>query len=87
MLGYGMSPTQAFHVLRGFLADPRHRFVADGLGCEDHALQADRIIGANHVTDHYLIALARRHGLTLVAFDGPLIRTFTGEPGLVAPVP
>ena len=86
-LGYGMLPAQALHVLRRLLADPRHRFVADDLGCEDHSLQADRIMGANHVTDHYLVALARRHGMTLITFDEPLIRTFTGEPGLVAPVP
>lgn len=38
MLGFGMSPEQAFGVLRRFLADPRHRFIPDDLSCEDRVL-------------------------------------------------
>ena len=87
MLGYGLSPATAFQVLRRFLADPRHRFVPDDLGGEEHSLRTDRIHGANHVTDHYLAALARRHRLSLVTFDEPLIRAFAEESGLVILVP
>src|SRR2546430_10361967 len=65
MLGYGMSPEHAFIVLRKFLADSRHRFVQDDVSCEDRVLFTERIPGANHVTDHYLAALARQHGLSL----------------------
>ena len=83
MLGYGMSPEQAFGVLRRFLADPRHRFVADDLSCEDRVLLTERIPGANQVTDHYLAALGRQHRLTLATFDDALSRAFPDEPGLV----
>lgn len=87
MLGYGMSPEQAFGVLRRFLADGRHRFIADDLSCEDRVLLTERIPGANHVTDHYLVALARQHRLTLATFDGILSRTFPDEPELTLLVP
>lgn len=83
MLGFGMSPEQAFGVLRRFLADRRHRFIPDDLSCEDRVLLAERIPGANDVTDHYLAALARQHGLTLATFDEPLSRAFSDEPALV----
>lgn len=83
MLGYGMSPEQAFGVLRGLLADSRHCFVPDDLSCEDRILLTERIPGANHVTDHYLVALARQHHLTLATFDASLSRAFFEEPGVV----
>jgi toxin-antitoxin system PIN domain toxin len=83
MLGFGMSPDQAFGVLRRFLADPRHRFVPDDLSCEDRVVRTDWMEGANQVTDHYLVALARQHRLTLATFDRPLARAFAGESGLV----
>ncbi len=84
LLGYSMSPDQAFSVLRRFLADTRHHFVADDLSCEDRVLRTDLMGGANQVTDHYLIALARRHRLSLATFDEPLAKTFASEAGLVA---
>lgn len=87
MLGYGISPEQAFVVLRRFLSDPRHRFVPDDLSCGDRVLLTERIPGASHVTDHYLAALARQHGLTLATFDQGLSRTFSEEPGLAMLVP
>ena len=83
MLGFGMSPETAFGVLRRFLADPRHRFIPDDLSCEDRVLLTERIPGSNHVTDHYLAALARQHGLALATFDEPLSRAFPDEPALV----
>ena len=86
MLGYGMSPEQAFGVLRKLLADSRHRFVADDLSCEDRVLLTERIPGTNHVTDHYLAALARQHGLCLATFDAALSKAFPDEPGLVEAV-
>jgi toxin-antitoxin system PIN domain toxin len=83
ILGYGMSPDQAFGVLRRLLADPRHRFVPDDLSCEDRVVRTDWMNGTNQVTDHYLVALARQHRLTLATFDQPLARAFADEPGLV----
>ena len=83
MLGFGMSPDQAFGILRRFLADPRHLFIPDDLSCEDRGLLTERIPGSNDVTDHYLAGLARHHGFTLATFDGPLSRAFPAEPGLV----
>ena len=87
LLGYGMSPEQAFDVLRKLLADARHHFVPDDLSCEDRVLLTERIPSANHVTDHYLAALARQHGLSLATFDDALSRAFPDEPGLVELVP
>jgi toxin-antitoxin system PIN domain toxin len=83
MFGFGMSPEQAFGVLRRFLADPRHRFIAADLSCEDRVLLTENIPGSNRVTDHYLAALARQHGLALATFDEPLSRAFPDEPGLL----
>ena len=87
MLGYGMSPEQAFGVLRRLLADSRHRFVPDDLSCEDRVLLTERIPGANNVTDHYLAALARQHGMALATFDEPLSGAFPDESGLVELLP
>jgi toxin-antitoxin system PIN domain toxin len=83
MLGFGMSPEEAFSVLRQFLADPRHRFIPDDLSCQDRVLLTERIPGSNHVTDHYLTALARQHNLTLATMDAALRRAFSDEPNLV----
>jgi hypothetical protein len=67
--------------------DPRHRFIKDDLSCEDHVLLTERIPGANHITDHYLVALARQLKLTLATFDELLSRAFLDEPGAVELVP
>jgi hypothetical protein len=82
-LGYSLSPDQAFTILRRFLADKRHRFVPDDLGCEDRILRTDLIASTKQVTDHYLIALARQHKLSLITFDDVLAKTFSQEAGLV----
>ena len=87
LLGYSMTPDQAFGVLRQFLADARHHFIPDDLSCEDRVLRTDLTIGANQVTDHYLAALARQHRLSLATLDAPLARTFANESGLVLLVP
>ena len=39
--------------------------------------------GPNQITDHYLVALARQHQVSLATLDEPLARSFAGEPGLV----
>jgi toxin-antitoxin system PIN domain toxin len=82
-LGYGMSPDEAFAVLRRLLADSRHRFVPDDLSCDDRVVRTDWISSTNQVTDHYLVALARQHRVTLATFDEPLAARFAGEDGLV----
>ena len=78
-----MSPDQAFSVLRRFLADGRHRFVSDDLNCADRVLRTDLMTGGNQVTDHYLVALARKHGFALATFDESLASTFSQETDLV----
>ena len=59
LLGYGMTPDDAFGVLRRLLADPRHRFIPDDLSCGDRVVRTDLMSGPNQMTDRYLIALAR----------------------------
>lgn len=83
LLGYGMSPDQAFGILRRLLSDPRHQFVPDDLSCEARIIHAELMSGANQITDHYLVALARQHNLKLATFDEPLVNAFRFEPGLV----
>ena len=83
LLGYSMSPDQAFGVLRRLLADSRHRFVPDDLSCEDRSVRTDLMGGANQITDHYLVALAPQHRLSLATLDEPLARAFVGEAQLV----
>jgi toxin-antitoxin system PIN domain toxin len=83
LLGYSLSLEQAFGVLRRFLTDPRHRFIPDNLSCEDRVVRTDRMGGANQITDHYLAAMARQHGLTLATFDQPLVKALASEGDLV----
>jgi uncharacterized protein len=83
LLGYGMSPEQAFSVLRRFVADARHRFIPDDLSCEDRVVRTDLMGGPNQITDRYLVALARQHQLGLATLDEPLVKAFASEPGLV----
>ncbi len=45
------------------------------------------VAGSNQVTDHYLAALSRQHGLALATFEEALSRAFPDEPNLVDPVP
>ena len=78
-----LSADQAFGVLRGFLADRRHHFIPDDLSCEDRVVRTDLMTGANQVTDHYLVAVARQHRLTLATFDEPLAAAFAKESDLV----
>ena len=82
-LGYGLTPEQAFGVLRRLVADPRHQFVPDDLSCEDRVVRTDLMGGPNQITDRYLVALARQHQLSLATLDEPLARSFAGEAGLV----
>lgn len=82
-LGYSLSPEYAFRALRRLLSDPRHRFIPDGISVEDRVLLTEHIAGPNQITDHYLAALARQHGLVLATFDVALSRAFPTEPNLV----
>jgi toxin-antitoxin system PIN domain toxin len=82
LLGYSMSPEQAFSVLRRFLSEPRHHFVPDDLNCLDRIVRTDLMGSANQITDHYLLALARQHRLTFATFDQPLVRATAAEPSL-----
>jgi uncharacterized protein len=83
LLGYGLTPEVAFGVLREFLADPRHAFISDDLSCTDRVVRTELMASANQITDRYLVALARQHGLSLATLDQPLARSFEHETGLV----
>jgi len=83
LLGYGLTPEMAFGVLRQFIADPRHEFIADDLSCTDRVVRTEQMTGANQITDRYLVALARQHGFSLATLDQPLAKSFSDETGLV----
>lgn len=82
LLGYGMTPEQAFVVLRRFLGDQRHHFVPDDVSAEDRVLRTDLMRRAYDVTDFYLVALARQRRLTVATFDESLVSAFANEPGV-----
>lgn len=86
LLGYGMTPDQAFGVLRRFIADERHQFIPDDLSCEERGLRTDLMTSPGQVTDYYLVALARSHSISLATLDGPLAAVFAGESGLIAQI-
>jgi toxin-antitoxin system PIN domain toxin len=83
LLGYGLTPELAFGVLRLFTADPRHEFIPDDLSCADRVVRTELMTGANQITDRYLVALARQHGLSLATLDQPLAKSFADEMGVV----
>jgi uncharacterized protein len=83
LLGYGLTPEVAFGVLRQFISDPRHQFVPDDLSCNDRVVRAELMAGANQITDHYLVALARQHQFSLATLDQPLAKRFADEADLV----
>ena len=83
LLGYGLTPEQAFGILRRFIADPRHEFISDNLSCTDRVVRTELMAGANQITDRYLVALARQHGFSLATLDQPLAKSFADETGLV----
>jgi toxin-antitoxin system PIN domain toxin len=83
LLGYGLTPELAFGVLRQFITDPRHEFISDDLSCADRVVRTELMTGANQITDRYLVALARQHGLSLATLDQPLAKSFADEMGVV----
>ena len=83
LLGYGLTPDDAFGVLRKLLTDPRHQFIPDDLSSADRVVRTDLMTGPNQITDRYLVALARQHGCSLATLDEPLVKAFTSEPTLV----
>jgi toxin-antitoxin system PIN domain toxin len=83
LLGFSMTPEQAFSVLRTLLSDPRHRFIPDDLSCDDRVVRTDLMRGTNQITDGYLVALARQHGCSLATLDQPLANTFASETNLI----
>ena len=82
-LGYSASPEHAFRALRRLLTNSRHRFIPDDISVEDRVLLTEHIAGPNQITDHYLAALARQHGLVLATLDVALSRAFPAESALV----
>jgi len=84
LLGYGMTPDDAFRVLRHLLADPRHQFIPDDLSCADRVVRTDLMTGPNQITDRYLVALARQHECSLATLDEPLAKSFAAsDPALI----
>lgn len=83
LLGYGLTPEDAFGVLRRLLADPRHRFIPDDLSCGDRVVRTELMTGPNQVTDRYLVALARQHDCVLATLDEPLAKGFAADSKLV----
>jgi toxin-antitoxin system PIN domain toxin len=59
---------EARRVLALLRATGSHRFLVDDVSMMDH--DVPRLVGHRQVTDAHLHALARRHGVRLVTFDG-----------------
>lgn len=63
----GIGLKQALAVLGSFAEDARHRFLNCDLAAQDARWFG--VIGHAQVTDAYLAALARRHGIKLATLD------------------
>ena len=62
------STTEARRVLARLLAAPGHQFWPDDLTLTDERLHP-QLPGSKHLTDHFLLALAVKHGGRLATFD------------------
>ncbi len=69
-VGAGLSPGEARAVLRRLRADGGHRFLANDVSMTDDVVPP--VAGHRQVTDALLLAVARRHGVTLVTFDAAM---------------
>jgi toxin-antitoxin system PIN domain toxin len=65
--GTDKSAAAAWRVLASLVASDRHRFIGDDIAYGDVATTG--LIGHSQVTDAYLAALARHHGLRLATLD------------------
>jgi toxin-antitoxin system PIN domain toxin len=64
------SAAEVCAVVAAFCADPRHEFCPDDISLLDPAhLARPALLTPSRVTDLYLLALARRHGVSLATFD------------------
>ncbi len=65
-----MSPSEAIEMLRDFVSHEDHEFWADSISFLDpEHFDHRRPVASKHVTDLYLLALARSRGGTFVSFD------------------
>jgi toxin-antitoxin system PIN domain toxin len=68
------TPAEALALLEQLIAAPRHRYL-DGAPAPTAPPFRDlaaRLMGPNQVTDAFLLATARHHGVPLVTFDARL---------------
>jgi uncharacterized protein len=62
-----------WEILRLFCEDERHEFCPDDISLMDpRQLARPELLTASRVTDLYLLALARKHGVRLATFDRKL---------------
>lgn len=76
-VGAGLPPREARAVLAQLRSDAGHRFVANDVSMTDELVPA--VTGHRQVTDALLLAVARRHGVTLVTFDAALATLGAGH--------
>lgn len=70
------TPAEVILLLRTFAQSTHHQFWADDLSlCDAKIFAADRLLSSSQLTDHYLLALAARHGGRLATFDQSIHRT------------
>lgn len=80
--GVDKSAAAAWRVLAQLVHSERHRFIADDFGYE--AVDPSVLLGHAQVTDVYLAAIARRHGLKLATLDRGLVQVHADVAELVA---
>ena len=62
-------PDMAHDIVCRFRKLPGHRFIPDDVEIDEAHNQLSQVKGSNQVTDAYLLALCRKHGLKLATFD------------------
>ncbi len=68
------TPAESLALLEQIIATPRHRYLDESLAPAGPPFRdlATRLMGPNQVTDAFLLATARHHGVPLVTFDARL---------------
>lgn len=75
VVGRPVAAPEALGALRGVRAQPRWRWLEDGVSLDDAVVDVRVLVGRRQVTDLHLVDLAARHGVRLATFDGALERS------------
>ena len=82
-----VTPTEAMAMLQRMREVFEHRFLADDIPLViGEYLGAERVASYRHVTDAHLLAVARRHGVSVATLDRQIAALAGGQDVTVVPL-